>query len=271
VSSSDLGRGQRRRRFHAGTAMRIACDLARARSVAGIVTPPASKKSFNLAHFDFPGHTEMLARYLNAPDCQMMMACRDLRVIPFTRHVPLAQVARDLRPERLEVCIRVTDEALRRDFKIARPRIHVAGLNPHAGEDGVIGTEDRDIIAPVIERLRRAKLDVSGPYPADAMFQSAPLAARAPDRTRRPGARARRAKQPYPDAYIAMYHDQGLVPYKMLAQKTGVNVTIGLPTPRTSVDHGTAYDIAGRGIAEDESLLEAYRLAEYLSQRRKTQ
>jgi 4-hydroxythreonine-4-phosphate dehydrogenase len=254
--------------LHAGTAMRIACDLARARSVAGIVTPPASQKSFNLAHFDFPGHTEMLARYLNAPDCQMMMACRDLRVIPFTRHVPLAQVARDLRPERLEVCIRVTDEALRRDFKIARPRIHVAGLNPHAGEDGVIGTEDRDIIAPVIERLRKARLDVSGPYPADAMFQSAPLAARAPDRTRRAGARARSGKQLYPDAYIAMYHDQGLVPYKMLAQKTGVNVTIGLPTPRTSVDHGTAYDIAGRGIAEDESLLEAYRLAEYLSQRR---
>ncbi len=257
--------------LHAGTAMRIACDLAREHTVAGIVTPPASKKSFNLAHFDFPGHTEMLARYLNAPDCQMMMARRDLRVIPFTRHVPLAQVAGDLRPERLEICIRVTDAALRRDFKIARPRIDVAGLNPHAGEDGVIGTEDRDIIAPVIARMRRAKIDVSGPYPADAMFQSAPLAARAPDRTlsRRPGSGARRAsRQPYPDAYIAMYHDQGLVPYKMLAQKTGVNVTIGLPTPRTSVDHGTAYDIAGRGIAEDESLLEAYRLAEYLAQRR---
>lgn len=254
--------------LHAGTAMRIACDLANSRTIAGIVTPPASKKSFNLAHFDFPGHTEMLAQYLNAPDCQMMMARRDLRVIPFTRHVPLEQVARDLRPERLEVCIRVTDEALRRDFKIARPRIHVAGLNPHAGEDGVIGTEDRDIIAPVIQRMRKAKIDVSGPYPADAMFQSAPLAVRAPDRTlsRRPAKGSK--KQAYPDAYIAMYHDQGLVPYKMLAQKTGVNVTIGLPTPRTSVDHGTAYDIAGRGIAEDESLLEAYRLAEYLAQRR---
>ncbi|HXS09394.1 MAG TPA: 4-hydroxythreonine-4-phosphate dehydrogenase PdxA [Candidatus Krumholzibacteria bacterium] len=252
--------------LHAGTSMRIACDLARERAVAGIVTPPASKKSFNLAHFDFPGHTEMLARYLNAPDCQMMMARRDLRVIPFTRHVPLAEVAPELRPERLEVCIRVTHEALRRDFKIARPRIDVAGLNPHAGEDGVIGTEDRDIIAPTIARLRKMRIDVSGPHPADAMFQSAPLAAKAPDRTR---SRPRSAKkQGYPDAYIAMYHDQGLVPYKMLAQKTGVNVTIGLPTPRTSVDHGTAYDIAGRGIAEDESLLEAYRLAEYLSQRK---
>ena len=254
--------------LHAGTAMRMACDLARNHSVAAIVTPPASKKSFNLAHFDFPGHTEMLARYLNAPDCQMMMARRDLRVIPFTRHVPLKQVAIDLRPDRLETCIRVTEESLRRDFKIARPRIEVAGLNPHAGEDGVIGTEDRDIIAPVVERMRRAKIDVSGPYPADAMFQSAPLAARAPDRTLRRAA-ARSGKKPgYPDAYIAMYHDQGLVAYKMLAQKTGVNVTIGLPTPRTSVDHGTAYDIAGRGIAEDASLLEAYRLAEYLAGRR---
>lgn len=262
--------------LHAGTAMKIACDLARDRSIAAIVTPPASKKSFNLAHFDFPGHTEMLARYLNAPDCQMMLARRDLRVIPFTRHVPLSQVASELRADRLETCIRVTADALRRDFKITRPRIEVAGLNPHAGEDGVIGTEDRDIIAPVVERMRKAKIDVSGPYPADAMFQSAPLAVRAPDRTiRRVGARgakgagARTAKkQGYPDAYIAMYHDQGLVAYKMLAQKTGVNVTLGLPTPRTSVDHGTAFDIAGRGIAEHTSLLEAYRLAEYLAEGR---
>jgi len=254
--------------LHAGTAMRLACDLARNRSIAAIVTPPASKKSFHLAHFDFPGHTEMLARYLNAPDCQMMMARRDLRVIPFTRHVPLAGVAPALTPDHLETCIRVTAQALQRDFKIARPRIEVAGLNPHAGEDGVIGTEDRDIVAPAIERMRKARIDVSGPHPADAMFQSAPLAARAPDRTTRRTRTRRAGRQAYPDAYIAMYHDQGLVPYKMLAQMTGVNVTIGLPTPRTSVDHGTAYDIAGRGIAEDTSLLEAYRLAEYLAGRR---
>jgi 4-hydroxythreonine-4-phosphate dehydrogenase len=191
-----------------------------------------------------------------------------LRVIPLTRHVPLSRVSTDLRPDRLETCIRVTADSLRGDFKIPRPRIEVAGLNPHAGEDGVIGNEDRDIIAPVVERLRKKGIDVSGPHPADAMFQSAPLAARAPDRTvRRKGRRAAK-RQGYPDAYIAMYHDQGLVAYKMLAQKRGVNVTIGLPTPRTSVDHGTAYDIAGRGIAEDASLLEAYRLAEYLADRR---
>ncbi len=261
--------------LHAGTSIRWACELARIRAVAAIVTPPASKKSLNLAHFDFPGHTEMLAHYLNAPDCQMMMARRDLRVIPFTRHVPLARVAGYLTADRLTICIRVTHDALRSTFRIARPRIAVAGLNPHAGEDGVIGTEDRDVIRPVIERLRSEGIDVSGPYPADAMFQSAPAAANAPERlpgrTRvERGARlartTRRApkRAPYSDAYITMYHDQGLIPFKMLAQRRGVNVTIGLPTPRTSVDHGTAYDIAGRGIAEPDSLLEAYKLAEAL-------
>lgn len=254
--------------LHAGTSLKIAIDLANAHAIRGIVTPPASKKAFNLANFPFPGHTEMLARYLNAPDCQMMMARRDLRVIPFTRHVPVSQVPRDVTPARLETCVRVTDEALRRDFRIARPRIEVAGLNPHAGEDGVIGTEDRDIIAPTVEALRRDGIEVTGPWPADAMFQSAPLAARAPDRTTGRVRSGRSRRQGYPDAYISMYHDQGLVAYKMLAQKRGVNVTIGLPTPRTSVDHGTAYDIAGRGIAEAESLLEAYRLAEYLAIRR---
>lgn len=245
IGSDSAGGG-----LHAGTSIRWACEMARIRAVAAIVTPPASKKSLNLAHFDYPGHTEMLAHYLNAPDCQMMMARRDLRVVPFTRHVPLARVAGYLTADRLATCIRVTHESLRRMFGIPKPRIAVAGLNPHAGEDGVIGTEDRDVIAPVVARLRAQRIDVSGPYPADAMFQSAPAAAKGLGREK------------YPDAYITMYHDQGLVPFKMLAQRRGVNVTIGLPTPRTSVDHGTAYDIAGKGIAEPDSLLEAYRLAE---------
>ena len=233
--------------LHAGTAIRLACELARSGSVAAIVTPPASKKSLNLAHFDYPGHTEMLAHYLMAPDCQMMMVREGLRVVPFTRHLPLSRVAGELQPKRLATCIRVTADALRRDFRIARPRIAVAGLNPHAGEDGVMGTEDRDVIAPVVALLRAEGIDASGPYPADAMFQSAPDAVRGKGRYH---------------AYVAMYHDQGLVPFKMLAQRRGVNVTVGLPVPRTSVDHGTAYDIAGKGIAEFESLLEAYKLAE---------
>lgn len=233
--------------LHAGTAIRLACELAKNRSVAAIVTPPASKKSLNLAHFDFPGHTEMLAHYLMAPNCQMMMVRGGLRVVPFTRHVPLARVAGEMKPNALATCIREVALALERDFKVARPRIAVAGLNPHAGEDGVMGTEDRDVIAPVVELLREEGIDVSGPHPADAMFQSAPEAVKGTGRYH---------------AYIAMYHDQGLVPFKMLAQRRGVNVTVGLPTPRTSVDHGTAYDIAGKGVAEAASLLEAYRLAE---------
>jgi 4-hydroxythreonine-4-phosphate dehydrogenase len=241
---------------HAGAAIMLACELANNHSVGAIVTPPASKKSLNLGHFDFPGHTEMLARYLNAPDCQMMMARRDLRIVPFTRHVPIARVAPLVTPERLATCVRVVHAALVRDFHVKKPRIAVAGLNPHAGEDGVIGNEDRDIIAPAIAQLRAEGIDVSGPHPADAMFQSAPDAVKAP---KTGGARA---KKTYYDAYIAMYHDQGLVPFKMLAQRRGVNVTVGLPTPRTSVDHGTAYDIAGKGIAEPDSLREAYEMAE---------
>ncbi len=241
--------------LHAGTAIRLACELAKNRSVAAIVTPPASKKSLNMAHFDYPGHTEMLAHYLMAPDCQMMMVRGGLRVVPFTRHVPLARVPAEMQPNRLATCIRVTAQSLKRDFKVLRPRIAVAGLNPHAGEDGVIGTEDRDIIAPVVELLRAEGIDASGPFPADAMFQSAPQAVRGAARYH---------------AYVAMYHDQGLVAFKMLAQRRGVNVTVGLPTPRTSVDHGTAYDIAGKGVAEAESLREAYVLAEsFVTRRRK--
>jgi 4-hydroxythreonine-4-phosphate dehydrogenase len=199
----------------------------------------------------------------------MMMVRRHLRVVPFTRHVPIARVAGFVTADRLETCIRVTAEALKKDFRIPQPRIAVAGLNPHAGEEGVIGTEDRDVIRPLVERLRSEGLAVSGPHPADSMFQSAPEAARAPEAPQRGGARTgqfttRPKVAHYYDAYIAMYHDQGLVPFKMLAQRRGVNVTVGLPVPRTSVDHGTAYDIAGRGIAEVDSLLEAYRLAETL-------
>lgn len=241
--------------LHAGTSIVRACELARNRSVAAIVTPPASKKSLNLAHFDYPGHTEMLAHYLMAPDCQMMMVRGGLRVVPFTRHVPLARVAGEVKPNALATCIRVTAGALKRDFKIARPRIAVAGLNPHAGEHGVMGTEDRDVIAPVVELLRAEGIDASGPFPADAMFQSAPQALKGTGRYH---------------AYVAMYHDQGLVAFKMLAQRRGVNVTVGLPTPRTSVDHGTAYDIAGKGVAEAESLREAYLLAESFVTKRRT-
>jgi len=236
---------------HAGRAIELACELVNNRSVAGIVTAPISKKSLNLADFHYPGHTEMLAQYLNAPHCQMMMVTDGLRVVPLTRHVPIRDVAGEITEDRIFTCVRETAAALRRVFGVATPRIAVAGLNPHAGDGGVIGHEEDDVIGPALRRLREEGLDIAGPLPADAMFQSA--------------AAGMNAGAPPHDAYIAMYHDQGLVPFKMLAQRRGVNVTVGLPVIRTSVDHGTAFDIAGQGVAETESLFEAYKLAESLA------
>jgi 4-hydroxythreonine-4-phosphate dehydrogenase len=164
-----------------------------------------------------------------------------LRVVPVTIHIPLAEVPGALTPDLLEQTIRITHAALIRDFGIATPRLAVAGLNPHAGEDGTMGLEDRDIIAPVIARLRAEGIDLRGPLPADTMFH-------APARARY-------------DAAICMYHDQALIPIKTLAFDEGVNVTLGLPFVRTSPDHGTAYDIAGQGIARPDSLIAAIRMA----------
>jgi 4-hydroxythreonine-4-phosphate dehydrogenase len=242
---------------HAGRAIELACELARNWPVSAIVTCPVSKKSLNLANFPFSGHTEMLARYLNAPDCQMMMVRGGLRVVPLTRHLPLRDVSDHISEESIVTCVRVVTEGLASDFGIDSPRVAVAGLNPHAGDGGVIGSEEERVIAPALGRLRSQGVDVTGPVPADALFPQAYSDFRAD-----PEGRGRY------DAYIAMYHDQGLAPFKMLAQRRGVNVTLGLPVVRTSVDHGVAYDIAGRGVAETESLLEAYKLAEEMCARR---
>jgi len=239
--------------LHAGVAIEVACQLARRGKVAAIVTAPISKRSLGLAGFPFSGHTEMLAQLLERPHCQMMMVVGNLRVVPLTRHLPLREVAPRVTAAALEACLRETHAGLRGVFGIARPRIAVAGLNPHAGEGGVLGTDERDVIVPVLEALRTAGLDVTGPLSADAMFQEAYAAHVAGDA----GARAY-------DAYVTMYHDQGLAPFKMIAQRRGVNVTIGLPVLRTSVDHGTALDIAGKGVASTESLHAAYALAEAL-------
>ena len=239
---------------HAGRAIEIACELANNRSVHGIVTAPISKKSLYLAKIQFPGHTEMLARYLNAPDCQMMMVYDQLRVVPLTRHLPLRAVSDNITTDSIRTCIRETANALIRDFGVAKPRIGVAGLNPHAGDAGVIGYEEMDVIYPALERLRTEGFDVSGPLSGDALF---PMAYR--DCHVNGGDGAVRGRY---DAYISMYHDQGLIPFKMLAQRRGVNVTVGLPVIRASVDHGVAYDLAGGGVAETGSLFEAYRLGE---------
>jgi 4-hydroxythreonine-4-phosphate dehydrogenase len=243
--------------LHAAQAIKRACELAKNWPVHGMVTAPISKKSLQLAKIPFPGHTEMLARYLKAPDVQMMMVRGNLRVVPLTRHIPLKEVSSHLTGDSIETCVRVVAGALAGDFGIESPRIAVAGLNPHAGDGGVLGPEEDEVVAPAIKRLRAEGIDVTGPVAADALFPQAYRDFKAGfDRKGRF------------DAYVSTYHDQGLVPFKMLAQRRGVNVTVGLPTVRTSVDHGVAYDIAGRGEAETDSLSEAYELAEELCTRR---
>ena len=240
-----VGRNSRGGGRHAGFAIEIACRLGSEGLVDGVVTAPISKHSLNLAGYTFTGHTEMLARFFNSPDCQMVMTYRRFRVVPLTRHVPLRRVDRLVTTPRIVTAIRVVDEALRTQFGVPRPKIAVAGLNPHAGDGGVIGREEIEIIRPAIASARRKGCRVEGPVPGDALFQHAS------DGTF--------------DAFISMYHDQGLIPFKMISKRRGVNVTVGLPIVRTSVDHGVAYDIAGQGVAETGSLEEAYRLAEKLS------
>jgi 4-hydroxythreonine-4-phosphate dehydrogenase len=229
---------------------------AAAGRVRGVVTNPIAKSVLYGAGFEHPGHTEFLAALAQKhwPGRRyhpvMMLACEALKVVPLTIHVPLSAapglVTRDL----IVTTARITAEALRRDFGIAAPRIAVTGLNPHAGEGGAMGTEDRDIITPALHVLTAEGIRVSGPHPADTLFHAA-------------------ARKTY-DAVIAMYHDQALIPIKTLAFDEGVNVTLGLPFVRTSPDHGTAFDIAAKGIASPLSLIEALKLADAMSRRRAT-
>jgi 4-hydroxythreonine-4-phosphate dehydrogenase len=234
---------------HSGFALEIACALAREGVVEGIVTGPISKNSLQLGGYPFTGHTELLSQYFSAPDCQMMMVYRAFRVVPLTRHVPIRQVSRSLSVRKIVTALRVVNESLVREFGVPNPRLAISGLNPHAGEEGVLGSEEITIIEPALREARNLGLHAVGPVPGDALFQE--------------------AESGTFDAFITMYHDQGLIPFKMISKRRGVNVTVGLPVVRTSVDHGVAYDIAGKGIAGTESLREAYRLAEMLVRRRR--
>ena len=216
---------------------------------AGVVTNPINKKVlYDGAGFAHPGHTEFLAHLGSVPRTVMMLAAPGLRVVPVTIHIPLADVPATLSREALIETARITEKALRTDFGITRPRLAVAGLNPHAGEGGAMGREEIELIIPVLEQLRAEGLDVTGPLPADTMFH--------------PHARATY------DVALTMYHDQGLIPIKTLDFARGVNVTLGLPFIRTSPDHGTAYDIAGTGRADPTSLIEAIRLAGKMAEAR---
>ena len=209
---------------------------------AAVCTLPIHKKALkDGAGFAFPGHTEYLAALAGVDRVVMMLACDALRVVPATIHIPLSEVPAALTATLLEATIRITHRALGQDFGIPRPRIAVAGLNPHAGEGGAMGGEELAMIGPLLARLAADGLDVTGPWPADTMFHAA--------------ARARY------DAAIAMYHDQALIPIKTIDFAGGVNVTLGLPFVRTSPDHGTAFDIAGKGVADPSSLIAALRMA----------
>jgi 4-hydroxythreonine-4-phosphate dehydrogenase len=223
--------------------------LAQAGEVDGVVTSPISKAVLTRAGFPHPGHTEFLAALTGAAGREvMMLASPLLRVVPVTIHVSLRAALAQLSTTRIVDISRATHAALRRDFGIAAPRLAMAGLNPHAGESGTMGLEETALIQPAIDSLRADGMDVTGPHPPDTMFTEA-------------------ARQNY-DAAICMYHDQALIPLKTLDMWGGVNVTLGLPIVRTSPDHGTAFDIAGKGLADPASMIAAIRLARDIARNR---
>ncbi|WP_380058609.1 4-hydroxythreonine-4-phosphate dehydrogenase PdxA [Falsihalocynthiibacter sp. SS001] len=229
-----------------------AVDLVKSGDASAVCTNPIHKKALkDGAGFAFPGHTEFLAHLAGVERVVMMLACDQLRVVPVTIHIALAEVSKQLTPDLLAETIRITAAGLKRDFGISAPRIAVAGLNPHAGEGGAMGGEERDMIQAVLASLANEGHDIRGPLPADTMFHA-------------------RARVGY-DVAVCMYHDQALIPIKTLDFDRGVNVTLGLPFVRTSPDHGTAFDIAGKGMAEPSSLIEALKLAHKMAAARDNQ
>jgi 4-hydroxythreonine-4-phosphate dehydrogenase len=217
-----------------------ACDLALAGEADAMVTAPLNKESISLAGFPYAGHTELLKERTKAEQVTMMLVGPDLRVVHVSTHVSLAQAVRLVKSERIEQVINLAHQACQ-SLGIAQPRIAVAGLNPHAGEAGLFGDQEQREILPAVRAARANGLDVSEPQPPDTVFL--------------------RATKGFSDIVVAMYHDQGHIPMKLLAFDQGVNVSIGLPIIRTSVDHGTAFDIAGSGQAKDSSLLAAIDIA----------
>jgi 4-hydroxythreonine-4-phosphate dehydrogenase len=229
-------------------AIETAVGLARSGQVGAVVTNPIQKSVLAAAGFPHPGHTEFLGALAGGGSPPvMMLACPQLRVVPVTVHEPLARAIARLTPGMIVDTARLVARELAARFAIARPRLAVAGLNPHAGEAGTMGREDIDIVAPAIAQLRAEGIDARGPLPPDTMFTA--------------------LARPTYDAAICLYHDQALIPIKTLDMAGGVNVTLGLSIIRTSPDHGTALDIAGRGVADPASLIAALRLAADLSRR----
>jgi 4-hydroxythreonine-4-phosphate dehydrogenase len=234
-------------------AIEIAVRACLAREAAALVTAPIHKAVLAGAGFPYPGHTEFLAALTSAKGANthqavMMLASEKLRVVPLVIHVPLARVPGLITSDGIIQTSEIILAALSRDFAIAKPRLAIAGLNPHAGEDGMLGGEEEAIIAPAIAALQARGFAVTGPHPADTLFHE-------------------EARRHY-DAVLTMYHDQGLIPIKTLSFWDGVNITLGLPIVRTSPDHGTAFDIAGRGIADSRSMVAAILMAADIADRR---
>ncbi len=238
-ASSDSGR-------IAAGALEAGVRFARTGRVSALVTAPLSKEALHRAGYEYPGMTEFIAERTGSRRFAMMMVSGDFRVALVTTHCALSDVGQQLSKALIVEKLTVVHRDLKRRFGIPQPRIAVCALNPHAGEGGLFGREELDMIAPAVGQARAAGIDASGPYSADALF-------------------ARHGRKKY-DAYLAMYHDQGLIPVKLLHSGRSVNYTAGLPIIRTSPDHGTAFDIAGKGIADESSMVEAIGLACRLAQ-----
>lgn len=226
-----------------------AVDLVRGGDAAAMVTNPINKAVLYDAGFKHPGHTEFLAALAGGdPRPVMMLACPGLRVVPVTVHLPLREVAKSLDQGVIEAVARIVARSLTMDFGIAKPQLAVAGLNPHAGEGGALGREEIEIIAPAVHALKKEQILALGPVPADTLFHE-------------------RARKTF-DAAICMYHDQALIPIKTIDFYGGINITLGLPFVRTSPDHGTAFEIAGTGVADETSFAAAIREAGAMAERR---
>ncbi len=229
-------------------AIEKAAKLALRGEIDAIATAPINKDAMQNIGFAFPGHTEFFAAAANTDDFGMMMTSRSMKIMLASIHLPLVEAISQLNADNLLKTIRLTHHTLKQDFGYIRPHIAVAGLNPHAGERGMLGQEEQSAVTPAIETAQAAGMHVSGPYPADTLFY--------------------KLRQGRFDAAVALYHDQALIPIKLLAFACAVNITAGLPFIRTSVDHGTAFDIAGQGIADPGSLQAAVRTAAEMARHR---
>lgn len=222
-------------------AIERAVGILKKENAAGLVTGPVNKALINKTGISFKGHTEYLSSATDTKKIAMMFYSASLKVALVTRHIALKSVPKELSQEKIIDTTLLVDEALRTFFKIKTPRIGISGLNPHCGEEGLMGREEKTIIMPAVKKLKRKVPGIRGPLPADVVFHM--------------------AYNGKFDAVISMYHDQGLAPFKMIAFQDGVNITLGLPFVRTSPDHGTAYDIRGKGLSDPRSMKEAMRLA----------